>query len=86
VIRALGRFRPVTRGRLAPVARWLGAMVHLHADLLARLAVERDAVIARLTRHVDVETLFEDHRRDVLSRRRIDLVRTLAAAARRADA
>lgn len=86
VIPALGRFRPATRGRLAPVARWLGAMVELHVDLLAHLVTERDAAVARLARRVDPETLFEDRRRDVLSRRRIDLPRTLAAAARHAGA
>lgn len=79
---ALAAFRLRGRGRLAPVAAWLEAMVRLYRDDLARLARRRDALIARRLAgthgaggagRVDRETLFEDRRLDVVAERRIDL-------------
>lgn len=39
-------FRLQTRGRLAPVARWLEAMVSLYRDDLLALLQDRDAIVA----------------------------------------
>ena len=46
-VQAVQGFSLQTRGRLAPVARWLEAMVALYADELLALLHERDAVVAR---------------------------------------
>ena len=43
-------FRVQTRGRLAPVARWLTAMVALYRDELLALLLQRDAQVARAAR------------------------------------
>lgn len=54
LIEQLPQFTLQTRGRLAPVARWVQGMVHLYADLLADLLHERDAVLhARAAGHAD---------------------------------
>lgn len=44
---AIKGFGVQTQGRLAPVARWLQAMVSLYCDELQALLHERDAVLAR---------------------------------------
>ena len=77
----LDRFAPRTTGRLAPVARWLGAMVRVHRDSLTSLLRRRDAVVARQLRQRDAEAFFEDRRHDVLTEQRIDLARTLSRLA-----
>jgi hypothetical protein len=70
VLPALRAFHVRTRGRLAPVAAWLGAMVVLFADELAALVRARDAALAprlqgRMRR--DVDRVLEDRSLDVLS-------------------
>lgn len=77
----IDRFAPRTTGRLAPVARWLGAMVRLHRNSLKDLLRRRDAVVARHLQRQDAEAFFEDRRHDVLTEQRIDLVRTLSRLA-----
>lgn len=77
----IDRFAPRTAGRLAPVARWLGAMVLLHRDSLKALLRRRDAVVDRQLRQRDAESFFEDRRHDVLTEQRIDLARTLSRLA-----
>lgn len=59
-----------TGGRLAPVARWLSAMVALYRDELAQLLRERDALLAPRLQgcsRADREALFEDRSLDVIS-------------------
>lgn len=59
-----------TGGRLAPVARWLSAMVALYTDELACLLQERDARMAPLLQgrsRAEKETVFEDRSLDLLS-------------------
>jgi hypothetical protein len=77
----IDRFAPRTTGRLAPVARWLGAMVLLHRNSLKALLRRRDAVLARQLQRRDAEDFFEDRRHDVLTEQRIDLGRTLSRLA-----
>lgn len=84
-IAALPGFAPVARGRLAPVAAWLGAMVTLYGDTLAALLRRRDAVVARRLRGTDPDTLFEDRRLDVVTQTRVALPGRLAQIARLAE-
>ncbi|MBQ0960809.1 hypothetical protein KAK06_17780 [Ideonella sp. 4Y11] len=77
----IDRFAPRTAGRLAPVARWLGAMVRLHRDSLKALLRRRDAVVARQLQRRKAEDFFEDRRHDVLTEQRIDLAHTLSRLA-----
>lgn len=51
-----------TRGRLAPVARWLDAMVHLYRDELLDLLTERDAIVARGRRSARERDVFFNNR------------------------
>ncbi len=76
----LARFQPRVAGRLAPVARWLGAMVALHQPALARLLQQRDAHKTRALRGRDDETYFEDRAIDVIAESPIDLVARLREA------
>jgi hypothetical protein len=71
VIAALPSFHPNARGRLAPVAAWLDAMVTLYADTLARLLRRRDAVIARRAAGRSLEAVLEDRRLDVVTESRL---------------
>jgi hypothetical protein len=63
----LKRFHVHTRGRLAPVASWLTAMVDLFNEELAGLLRERDARIAPMLARGDAESVFEDRGLEVLS-------------------
>jgi hypothetical protein len=76
-IAALAGFAPVTRGRLAPVAGWLGAMVVLYADAIIAMLRRRDAMMARRMRTVAAEALFEDRRLDVITETQVSLPRRL---------
>ncbi len=51
-----------TRGRLAPVARWLTAMVSLYRDELQALLLERDALLARQCTSVSQRRVFFNNR------------------------
>lgn len=76
VLQALGHFSVQTKGRLAPVARWLTAMVQLFQPQLARLVHERDEALHRhIGAHAthDRQAVFEDRQIDVLSQTPADL-------------
>lgn len=63
-------FEVHTRGRMAPVARWLGAMVQLFAADLTELVHARDRRLAELSgTHPETsrQRLRQDHRFDILS-------------------
>ncbi|MBN8486998.1 MAG: hypothetical protein J0M20_04580 [Burkholderiales bacterium] len=77
----IDRFAPRTRGRLAPVARWLGAMVLLHRPALKAMLRRRDAIVVRQLQRQAAEAFFEDRRHDVLTEQRIDLAYTLSRLA-----
>jgi hypothetical protein len=70
---ALARFAVHTRGRMAPVARWLTAMVRLFLPQLVQLVRRRDAVMARRSARQAWEALCEDRRLDVVTQSRISL-------------
>ena len=65
--------RPRARGRLAPVADWLDAMLRLYARPLATLIRRRDAVIARRAARTDRAAVFEDRTLDVVTECAVDL-------------
>lgn len=68
LIARLPQFRVALRGgRLAPLARWLTAMVQLFADELAQLLRARDAALRPLLRRRSAEAVLEDRRLEVLS-------------------
>lgn len=73
VEQALTRFAVQTGGRMAPVARWLTAMVSLYSPQLVRLVRRRDAVMARRSARQGWEALCEDRRLDVVTECRISL-------------
>jgi hypothetical protein len=64
---ALAGFKPVARGRLAPVARWLGALVALYLPTLATLLARRDRLLTARLRSTPAQILFEDRRLDVIT-------------------
>ena len=71
----LKRFEVTTRSRLAPVARWVTAMVQLYADDLQELLRKRDQKLQQL-REQTAQTraqIFEDRRWHVFSHMPIDL-------------
>ncbi|GAB4398190.1 MAG: hypothetical protein OHK0048_09000 [Rhodoferax sp.] len=75
---ALGGFCVRTRGRLAPLARWLSAMVRLYAEDLRDLLAQRDAWLAQQAAARDVRTVWEDRQFDVVCERSIDWMGRLA--------
>lgn len=77
----LPRLHPRARGRLAPVAQWLDALLRLDATRIATLLRRRDAVIARQLARRDAESVFEDRRLDVLTECAISLPQRLARLA-----
>jgi hypothetical protein len=78
---ALRRFRPVARGRLAPVARWLAALVQVYEADLGLLLQARDQALARLGQERGRFEVWEDRRLDVLAEWPIALAERLQALA-----
>jgi hypothetical protein len=72
-IAALPGFVVQARGRLAPVATWLTAMVALYAQPLASLLRRRDAIMARHLARTPAQDLFEDRRLDVITQSTLHL-------------
>ena len=70
---ALHGFRLQTTGRMAPVARWIAAMLRLYAPQIMQLVRRRDLTMQRKSQHGGWELLCEDRRLDVVSQRRITL-------------
>jgi hypothetical protein len=77
VEQALARFEVGTLGRLAPVARWATAMVHLYRDQIVQLVHRRDAVMVRRSASVGWDALCEDRRLDVVTQRQISLAQRI---------
>lgn len=72
----LADFSLCTRGRLAPIARWVQGMVRLHADQIGALLHERDATLQ--ARHADHATALDDRRLHIVSQRPVQLLARLA--------
>jgi hypothetical protein len=47
-IQSLGEFEMVVKGRMAPIGKWVGALIQLFAVEIEELILERDQKIARL--------------------------------------
>ncbi|MBE2264574.1 MAG: hypothetical protein IAE92_17650 [Burkholderiaceae bacterium] len=77
LLEALARFEVRTRGRLAPVADWLTAMVRLFEPQIAALVRRRDAVMARQFARKGREGALEDRRLDVVSESGLSLPQRL---------
>lgn len=77
VLAALARFEVRARGRLAPVADWLGGMVRLFEPQLRALLCRRDAVMARRIARQGADAAFEDRQLDVVTECRISLPQRL---------
>lgn len=77
---ALTQFRIQTRGRLAPVARWVENMVRLYQQPIIQMVRRRDRIMACRAAHThtvkpaDWETLWEDRRLDVISQQKINFL------------
>lgn len=67
IVKVLPQFEVRTRGRLAPVASWLSAMVRLFAPQIAAMVRQRDAVMAPHIDKLGREAVFEDRQLDVLT-------------------
>lgn len=73
VHQALAGFSVQTRGRLAPVAQWLTAMVTLFRPQLAQLLTDRDRALARHTEGSTHAAVWANREIDVLSSTSADL-------------
>lgn len=76
---ALSTFRFSTRGRLAPVSRWLNGMVTLFADEISGLLIERDALMNSLIEKNGREAALEDRSLHIVSQCPIDVPAKLLA-------
>ena len=75
VAMAARHFSVSTRGRIAPIARWVTALIRLYAMEIAELAHQRDQELARLARSgLSKKEILQDRRVRVLSQRRIHLL------------
>jgi hypothetical protein len=70
-------FHVHSRGRMAPVSRWITAMVRLYRPQIGQLLRRRDACMARRSAQGGMEALWEDRRLDVVSQRRISLIQRI---------
>ncbi len=73
----LVRFAVQTQGRMAPVARWLTAMVHLYRPQLAQMVRRRDTVMTRRSARLGWDALCEDRKLDVVTQTRISLAKRI---------
>ena len=69
----LQHFQVATRGRMAPVARWVTAMVQLYLADIVGLVKQRDAEMARRCPPGQWDVLCEDRRLDVVTQSPISL-------------
>ncbi len=80
VLRRLNAFAMAEAGPLAPVNRWVNAMVHLFHPQLDALIHARDERLAReVTRGRDPERFLEDRRTHILSQTPLSLMERLDA-------
>lgn len=79
VVGALQNFEVRAHGRMAPVARWLTAMVVLFRSELVQLLQSRDERLACLAGKGSLEQMWADREHDVLAVRPGDLPARLAS-------
>lgn len=73
----LDSFEIRTRGRLAPVARWVTAMVRVYRPQIAQLLRRRDALMLEKSHRLGWDALWEDRRLDVVTQCPISWVTTV---------
>lgn len=74
----LGRMRISARGRAAPVAAWLEALLAFYAPVIADLIDRRDAAVAEWARAHPVADSLNDGRLEITSRLAIDPARDVS--------
>jgi hypothetical protein len=76
----LGRFACRASGRLAPVARWITAMVHVYAPQIEALHQQRDRWFAEQMQTIgDRHKVLQSRRHQVVAQQRVYLPRQLAS-------
>lgn len=75
----LDAFALECRGRLAPVARWIQAMIRFYRPLIAELLSERDAWLAAFP-HARREVALDDRGVHIVSQRPVDVFADIARA------
>jgi hypothetical protein len=78
-IKSLGEFRMVVMGRMAPVAKWVGALIYLFAVEIEELILGRDQKIAQLmAERGNRELALNSRKHHVLTECKIDLMERLS--------
>jgi len=78
-IKSLGEFRMVVKGRMAPVAKWVGALIQLFAVEIEELILGRDQKIAQLVaERGNRELVLNSRTQHVLTECKIDLMGRLS--------
>ena len=79
VIKLTKEFQVTTKGRMAPVSNWIGALIQLFAAEIEGLLLERDQKIARLVEeHGNRELVLNSKKHHVLTECKIDLMSRLS--------
>jgi hypothetical protein len=79
VMRSVGGFQMDIKGRMAPVSKWIGALMQLFQSEIKKLVQERDLEIARLAiKFGDLEIVLKSRNHHVLSECKIDLIGRLS--------
>ena len=78
-IKSLGEFQMVVKGRMAPVSKWVGALIQLFAVEIENLILERDQKIAQLAvEQGNRELALNSRKHHVLTECKIDLMARLS--------
>lgn len=79
VMKSIKGFHMATKGRMAPVSKWVGALLQLFAAEIELLLEERDLRIKKLAAdHGNLEAALNSRRHHVLSECQIDLISQLS--------
>jgi hypothetical protein len=79
VIHSLHDFQMVVKGRMAPVGKWVGALIRLFSEEIEMLVLERDQKISQLIAILgNREHVLNSKRHHVLTECKIDLMERLS--------
>lgn len=73
VEKAIAGFQLTCKGRLAPVARWISALLNLYEPQIKKLVKRRDAVMRRRSQKSGWDALCEDRKLDVVTQCKLNL-------------
>jgi hypothetical protein len=65
------------KGRIAPIARWLSAFMHLFEEDIEQIVLARDLKVAQLSEKNDLASVFESRQHHILTQCNIDLLERL---------